>query len=207
MFIIQSYTDLDSDNYFVMKHFSGVRVINVILCVLFQFVLSIIFQYIINNYVSSPFEHPVSNEEPPAGILQKSSTSLYELSRIFTTNKDFEKSQTIDSEYSKLTLKFKIPSREQKYQEYMISKRKNHYKTYLIIFTLILIILACVRGTHSFPIQTNLPLLKPTNRFTSDPKQVASKSDPSLPKHIFSFPIRRLANNADLVHDFINSTI
>lgn len=155
MVIIQSYTDLDSDNYFVMKHFSGVRVINVILCVLFQFVLSIIFQYIINNYVSSPFEHPVSNEEPPAGILQKSSTSLYELSRIFTTNKDFEKSQTIDSEYSKLTLKFKIPSREQKYQEYMISKRKNHYKTYLIIFTLILIILACVRGTQD-PSQLSL---------------------------------------------------
>ena len=154
MVIIQSYTDLASDNYFVMKNFSGVLVIHVILCILFQFIISIVFQYIINTYILSPFEHPVSDGEPIPGILQKSST-LLDLSSIFTSKKDFEKGQTINSEYSKLTLKFKIPGREQKYQEYMISKRKKHYNTYLIIFTLILIILACVRGTYD-PSQISL---------------------------------------------------
>ena len=148
MVVVQSYTDLVSDDYFVMSNFSGVRVIETILCILFQFLLSIGFQHLIFAFISSRFEHLVSNDEIQSTIIEKASSNLLDLSRIYTSSKEFEKSQTLGAEYSKLTLKFKIPSREHKYQEYMISKRKKHYKTFLVIFTLILIILLCVRGTY-----------------------------------------------------------
>jgi class 3 adenylate cyclase len=146
MVIIQNYTSRSSDNYFVVSNFSesGILVLHTFLCILFQLIVSILFHFSIKYYLPSPLEYLIQNKK----MKPESKKAYQELAKIFNSNKEFERSLSNGGEYSRLTLKFKISSRERKYQEYMISKRKRHYFTYLILFTLIVVIFLCVKASY-----------------------------------------------------------
>ena len=148
MVLIQSYTDVASDNYFVPTNFAktGILVIHTILCILFQTLIVLTFRVLKIWLKPSPLD--TYKDVKVFGDFTETNSRLLkfanDISKVYRTREEYDKSLSIAADFSPLSLKFKINSREKKYQEYSIPARKKNFYSFLITFGVLTTILLLV---------------------------------------------------------------
>lgn len=148
MVLIQSYTDVTSDNYFVPTNFAktGILIIHTIMCIVFQTVVALTFRVLKIWLRPSPLD--LHKEGRVFGNLTETNSRLLnfteDISKVYKTREEYDKNLSIGADFSALSLKFKINSREKKYQEYLIPGRMKNYYSFLVTFGALATILLLV---------------------------------------------------------------